>query len=169
VAEADSLIRNYIERLRREFESHRRYKMLIFLDIDGVMVPTYSWRVPENLEDGFYMFSEKATKALNLLINEKTSIILSTSHRFRFTEAEWLKIFKRRGIEIQNVKYLPQTFEKRKDQILNWLEENDVEDFIIIDDDRMLNSLPDNLKERLILTSPMIGLLEEHIAGRTSG
>ena len=42
--------------------------MLIFLDIDGVMVSGATWKVPETLEDGFPMFLEKAVKSLNSLI-----------------------------------------------------------------------------------------------------
>ena len=36
-------------------------------------------------------------------------------------------------------------------------------DFIIIDDDKTLNSLPPFLKKNLLLTSPFIGLTEAHL------
>ena len=32
-------------------------KMLVFLDIDGVMAPAKSWQRPDILEDGFVDFS----------------------------------------------------------------------------------------------------------------
>jgi hypothetical protein len=36
------------------------------------------------------------------------------------------------------------------------------EDFVIIDDDKFLNELPDFLTKSLIQTSPYVGLTEEH-------
>lgn len=45
--------------------------MIIFLDIDGVMVPAKGWKVPDQLEDGFPVFSSKATKALQTVIEKK--------------------------------------------------------------------------------------------------
>jgi hypothetical protein len=42
---------------------------------------------------------------------------------------------------------------------LNWYFTNKIEDnFIIIDDDKSLNLLPEFLKEKLILTSATVGL-----------
>jgi hypothetical protein len=37
------------------------------------------------------------------------------------------------------------------------------EEFVIIDDDKSLNALPTFLKNKLILTSPLIGLTENHL------
>src|SRR5579859_3203225 len=96
--------------------------MLIFLDIDGVMVPAVSWKVPENLEDGFPMFTEKATTALRDLISNHTDVkvVLSTSHRDRFTIDQWRMIFKKRGIDIKSIDRLaPNTnlIKKRKEEI----------------------------------------------------
>lgn len=140
--------------------------MLIFLDIDGVMVPATSWKTPQNLEDGMPMFSEKATNALRSLISSNTTVILSTSHRNRFTINEWKGIFERRGIRINNLLSLGPTndFKIRKDEIQDWFAMNNVdEDYVIIDDDTRLNALPKYLKEHLILTSPIVGLTQDHI------
>jgi hypothetical protein len=47
----------------------------------------------------------------------------------------------------------------RKEELLNWFNTNEIhEDFIIIDDDKSLNDLPKFFKNRLILTSSLIGL-----------
>ena len=52
----------------------------------------------------------------------------------------------------------------RKDEILNWFNLNGVsEKFIIIDDDKSLNDLPSYLKDKLVLTSSLIGLTENHL------
>jgi hypothetical protein len=53
----------------------------------------------------------------------------------------------------------------RKDEILSWFNSNNVPDnFIIIDDDKSLNALPEYLKRNLILTSSMVGLTFEDLA-----
>ena len=140
--------------------------MLIFLDIDGVMVPATGWKTPQNLADGVPMFTKRAIDALRNLISENSTVILSTSHRARFTDNEWKKIFKIRGIDVSNLSSLGSNsdFKKRKDEILEWINTHQVtEDFVIIDDDTSLNALPENLKERLILTRSLIGLTPEDV------
>ena len=59
--------------------------MLFFLDIDGVMIPAKSWKTPVFLEDGFPMFSSKAALALQSLITQEVTFILTTSHKAKFT------------------------------------------------------------------------------------
>lgn len=140
--------------------------MLVFLDIDGVMVPAKGWKSPELLNDGFPAFSSKATYVLQNLISENTTIMLTTSHKSNFSVEEWKSIFKSRGISIENLKCLPYNVNgvSRKDEIISWFNINSIyEDFIIIDDDKSLNDLPKFLKENLVQTSPYIGLTEEHL------
>lgn len=140
--------------------------MLFFLDIDGVMVPAKGWKSPEILNDGFPAFSVKATHSLQGLISDNVTIILTTSHKSKFSIDEWKSIFKNRGISIEKIKSLPENFNNlsRKDEIVNWFNGNFVEeDFVIIDDDKSLNELPDFLKENLVQTSPYIGLTDEHV------
>jgi hypothetical protein len=48
--------------------------MLIFLDIDGVMVPAKGWQRPELLSDGFPVFSLNAVNALKKLITKKINL-----------------------------------------------------------------------------------------------
>ncbi len=55
--------------------------MFIFLDIDGVMVPAQGWKSPELLNDGFPVFSNKASRVLQSLISEDTTVMLTTSHK----------------------------------------------------------------------------------------
>ncbi len=139
--------------------------MLFFLDIDGVMVPAKGWKSPEFLNDGFSAFSSKATRALQSLISEEVTIVLTTSHKSKFSNEEWKNIFRNRGINIENIKLLPENFNNlsRKDEIVNWFNVNNVkEDFVIIDDDKSLNDLPDFLKKNFVQISPYVGLTEEH-------
>jgi hypothetical protein len=139
--------------------------MLIFLDIDGVMVPAKGWKSPEFLNDGFPAFSVKATNTLQSLISENVTIMLTTSHKAKFSIEEWKSIFKNRGINIEKIKSLPENLKNlsRRDEIVNWFNGNNVdEDFVIIDDDKSLNELPNFLKDNLVQTSPYVGLTEEH-------
>ena len=141
--------------------------MLFFLDIDGVMVPAKGWKSPEFLNDGFPAFSSKATRTLQSLISEDDTVMLTTSHKSKFSIEEWKNIFKNRGINIEKIKSLPENINNlsRMDEIVNWFNFNNVdEDFVIIDDDKSLNEFPDFLKENLIQTSSYIGLTEEHSA-----
>lgn len=140
--------------------------MLIFLDIDGVMVPAKGWRNPEFLDDGFPAFSIAATNTLQRLITDDVTIILTTSHEAKFSIDEWALIFKNRGINIIKMKFLPENSNnlRRKDEIVNWFIANKVEEeFVIIDDDNSLNELPEILKAHLVQTSSYIGLTEEHV------
>lgn len=140
--------------------------MLIFLDIDGVMVPAIGWKSPELLHDGFPAFSHKAKATLQRLIADDTIIMLTTSHKSNFSIEEWKGLFRNRGVDIENVRSLPANVNhlSRKDEIMNWFSVNDFDgDFIIIDDDQSLNELPDFLKGNFIQTSPYIGLTEEHL------
>ena len=143
--------------------------MLVFLDIDGVMAPAKSWQRPDILEDGFVDFSSKAVSVLQDILaqNANTTIILTTSHKSRFSLSQWKAIFERRGLRVNEVKSLNDNtdFQSRNVEILNWFDSNDVqEDFIIIDDDKSLNDLPTFYKDRLILTSSLVGLNESHWA-----
>ena len=82
--------------------------MLFFLDIDGVMVPAKGWKSPEFLNDGFPAFSNKATLTLQSLISEEDTVMLTTSHKSKFSIEEWKSIFKNRGINIDKIKSLPE-------------------------------------------------------------
>jgi hypothetical protein len=139
--------------------------MLFFLDIDGVMVPSKGWKSPEFLNDGFPAFSVKATNALQSVLSDDVTIMLTTSHKSNFSIQEWIDIFKNRGINIDKIKTLPQNSDNisRKDEIINWFNINKIDEyFVIIDDDKSLNELPHFLKVNLVQTSPQIGLTEEH-------
>lgn len=84
--------------------------MLLFLDIDGVMVPAKGWKAPELLDDGFPAFSSHATNTLKKLISDKVTIMLTTSHKSNFSIEKWKTIFKNRGIIIKELATLPKIF-----------------------------------------------------------
>lgn len=138
--------------------------MLLYLDIDGVMIPASSWKRPEILEDGFPSFSLRATKSLNRIIsNSSADIVLTTSHKHKYTLKEWNNIFKRRNINVNKISRLPQNRNhlNRKDELIRWFRnKKQGSSFLIIDDDKSLNGLPDYLKSNLIQTSGFVGLTD---------
>ncbi len=140
--------------------------MLILLDIDGVMVPANSWKKPEFHADGFPVFSSRSTSALQKIITETgASILLTTSHKTKYNMAEWQHIFELRGVKANRINSLTSNSLEinRKDEILNWYQSKHKpnERFVIIDDDKILNQLPSQLKDNLVLTSSSVGLTDE--------
>ena len=136
--------------------------MLLLLDIDGVMVIGNSWKKPEFLDDGFPAFNNRATIALQKLICETSaSILLTTSHKSKYSVEQWQKIFNLRGLNNLNISVLPEnkTHLNRKEEILNWVDSlNEIPHFLIIDDDKTLNGLPSYIKNKLIQTNSSLGL-----------
>lgn len=135
--------------------------MRLFLDIDGVMVHANPYKKVDMEEDGFYKFNANAIDVINSI--DDLEIILSTSHRFRFDIQEWKNIFQRRNIKFKEISIMNLKLDSkfsRREEIEKWINDNkiDPDDLIIIDDDKSLNGLPDNLKRRLILTDSYIGL-----------
>jgi len=140
--------------------------VLILLDIDGVMVLANSWKKPEFLDDGFPVFNSKSVKALQKIISETdASLLLTTSHKSKYSISQWRNIFKSRGINAKHIYRLSSNslMSSRKDEILDWYTARLTPDeqFVIIDDDKLLNNLPGNIKRNLVLTSPSVGLTEE--------
>src|SRR5215207_5474614 len=111
--------------------------MLILLDIDGVMVPAKSWDRPELLDDGFPAFSSKSIEALREIVDADTTIVLTTTHRHRFTIEQWEQIFRRRGLNVGSIEILAANSGSlnRRGEIESWYITNTREDFVILDDD----------------------------------
>lgn len=152
--------------------------MIVLLDIDGVMVHANPHRPIELDTDGFYKFNAVAVQILQSTIYfTKDQIVLSSSHRFKYSVAEWRKIFVRRGLNFRFLSILDFSRRQakvqdavdlhdrisRRTEIFEWITANKVseQDVIIIDDDKSLNDLPKKLKERLVLTNPYVGLTDQ--------
>ncbi|WP_347343829.1 HAD domain-containing protein [Mucilaginibacter sp. JRF] len=102
--------------------------MKIFLDIDGVMVHANPQKQLDFEEDGFYRFSELSVHILQSFIDPlNDELILSTTHRFRYSIAEWKNIFNVRGIFVNEVSIvnLPVNPKySRKNEIMDWISMN---------------------------------------------
>ena len=137
--------------------------LVVFLDLDGVMVPAVAWKPVELLEDGFLSFNKTAIKSLSRIIRETgASIVLTSTHKSKYNIDQWERIFISRGISTSINKLNDNSLGlNRRDEILTWLSNNLVEKFVIIDDDKSLNELPDKVKSKLVLTSSLVGLNDE--------
>ncbi|MDE5448386.1 hypothetical protein BAX94_03850 [Elizabethkingia meningoseptica] len=139
--------------------------MKLFLDIDGVMVHANPHKQVEMEDDGFYKFNHTAVDVLNSVDHTSIEVILSTSHRFRFNIKQWKLIFHKRGINFNKISILKQDINhqnSRRFEIEKWITDHNIDshDIVIVDDDKSLNGLPENLKKRLILTNPYTGLTD---------
>jgi hypothetical protein len=140
--------------------------MLILLDIDGVLVPANPWKKPEFMQDGFPVFNARSVQALQKILSEtNASVLLTTSHKTKYNVSQWRDLLKLRGINPKKIQRLSTNSLQttRVDEILDWYgtKHTPGEDFVIIDDDKMLNGLPPDIKNKLVLTSPSIGLTDE--------
>ena len=140
--------------------------MMLFLDIDGVMVPAKSWEAPVILQDGFAAFSKQATAVLRQLVADGATIMLTTSHKSNYSIQEWKEIFRNRGIEVSSLQRLDNNIGhlSRKEEIEKWFNLHmNYDNFVILDDDKQLNALPAHLKAKLLLTSSAVGLMNAHL------
>ncbi len=138
--------------------------MLILLDIDGVMVPANNWKRPEFENDGFPKFSRKATDSLQKIISETgAGILLTTSHKSSYYINQWREMFSNRGLKDAKIRKLNKnsTYLNRREEVMRWVEKSNEKEFVIIDDDKTLNSLPPKIKSRLVQPSATVGLNEE--------
>ena len=140
--------------------------MILLLDIDGVLETSPSWKQPEFLEDKFYKFNENSRKNFIEVINKiNPEIILTTTHRINYNLTKWNKIFELRGINVSKISKINNAkkatdIKKRNVEIEEWFLNNRTAEFLILDDDKILNELTDNLKNRWIQIDPMLGITE---------
>ena len=141
--------------------------MKILLDFDGVLITTPTWRVVESLEDGFVVFNEYCADNLaSILAITQADIVLTTTHRIRYDNEVWRQLLHNRGIVTNKVTKVNQakTFAElsiRHKEVLQWVEANPNENYVIIDDDKSLRDLPTDIKARWVETEFHQGLTEK--------
>ena len=73
--------------------------MVILLDLDGVLITTPAWRAVETEPDGFFKFNARATTNLAaVLAATNAAVVLTTSHRLKYSLAQWSAFFYARGL-----------------------------------------------------------------------
>jgi hypothetical protein len=146
-----------IKTLKR-IEKIKNDSFIQMLDIDGVMVSGSPWKTPDILEDGFYKFIPNSVKALQKILKKtNANIVIVSSHSNRYTNNQWIEILNLRDI-YSDVKTINTKHTKRIDIIIQWTQNNKETNYVIIDDDSQLSDLPQNIKNKLVLTKSLIGL-----------
>ena len=139
---------------------------LLILDLDGVLITNPSWKADRIDSDGYSEFNKSCVENLNRLITlVEFDIWLSSTRRTVKTLTEFNLIFKNRGIKKEIVGFLPEYTDckNRKEEILKFIAEFKLSNFLIIDDDKSLNGLESEIKEKLILTELMKGFNLERL------
>jgi len=136
--------------------------MTILLDIDGVMLPQTSDDIP-TLADGFRAFTEIAAANLaHLVYTLDAHIVLTSNHRVSYTAKKWVELFQTRDIDIKEVAFINDLpFNKMMDratEIKEWVQQHGANtNYVILDDDYSLNTLPEYIKRRWVATDPSVG------------
>lgn len=141
-------------------------KTILILDLDGVLITTPIWKADEIDSDGYSKFNMHCVYNLNKLLSQSDfEIWLSSTRRTVKTLTEFNKIFENRNIESEIEGFLPEYKEckTRKDEIVRFIEEFKISDFLIIDDDKSLNGLDESHKKKLILTELQKGFDTEKL------
>lgn len=133
-------------------------KIILILDIDGVLITTPPWKSDEIDIDGYSKFNLQCVENLNTLLKAKEmDIWLSSSRRKAKKKEELNQIFKQRGINTKISGFLPVNESKmsRKEEVESFLEKKKYTKYLIIDDDKTLNGLND--KNYLVQTDLLRG------------
>lgn len=138
----------------------------LILDLDGVLITTPTWRADEIDLDGYSKFNKSCVDNLNNFLSDADfEIWLSSTRRTVKSLAEFNLIFKHRNIKQSIHGFLPDYSDckTRSEEVLRFIEEHEISDFIIIDDDKSLNDLDLSMKEKLISTELMKGFNGEKL------
>lgn len=141
-------------------------KITLILDLDGVLITTPIWKKDELDSDGYSKFNVNCVDNINKLLEQANfEIWLSSTRRKVKTLMEFNRIFEKRNIKKAIKGFVPvyQDCNTRRDEIIRFIEEFEVLDFLIIDDDKSLNGLKENQKEKLILTELQKGFDKEKL------
>ena len=141
-------------------------KIILILDLDGVLITNPVWRADQMHVDGYSAFNQSCVHNLNQLLRcAAFDIWLSSKRRINKTLPEFNQIFENRGIVNKIVGFLPECplCRSRKEEILRFVADANIYHFLIVDDDKSLNGLEEVLKSRLILTDLMKGFDAEKL------
>lgn len=142
---------------------------VIFLDIDGVL-NSEKWMVERFQTEGKHRnnyplceFDPQAINLLNkILVETDSKIVISSTWRLGRTIEELSTLFETLDIQGEIIDITPCFLNERKygktirgDEIKHWLENNEVESYVIIDDD---NDMRPEQRLNFIKTSWKFGL-----------
>lgn len=138
----------------------------LILDLDGVLITTPPWKADEISSDGYSEFNESCVKNINKLLGYTDfEVWLSSTRRTVKTLDEFNQIFKNRNITNRIIGFLPicSDCNNRKEEVLNFIETQHIDNYLIIDDDKSLNGLESEFKNKLVLTEMLRGFNKENL------
>jgi len=141
-------------------------KIILILDLDGVLITTPPWKADQLDSDGYSKFNQSCIDNLNELLSKGSfEIWLSSTRRTMKTLEEFNAIFTNRRIKEPIKGFLPEFSDckNRQEEILRFLDKFEPVNYLIIDDDKSLNGLEDKIKERLVLTELLKGFNQEQL------
>lgn len=141
-------------------------KIILFLDLDGVLITTPSWKKDELAADGYSKFNDKCIEYLNVLLSKfDLDIYLSSTRRATKTIEEFNAIFNHRNIATTITAFLPENsnYVSRGEEIENFIQENQLIKYLIIDDDKSLMNCSSIIKENVVLTNYYEGFNAEKL------
>lgn len=139
---------------------------IIFLDLDGVLInPFPAWKPDEEDKDGYARFNPACTANLRKLLEAypELRIVVSSSRRMGKSLEELEAIFAFRGIKNRIIGKIPEPGEhylSRAEEITQYVEQQGLRHFLILDDDRSLLQLPATYAPYLVLTEYRAGFDE---------
>lgn len=140
--------------------------LTVILDLDGVLITTLHTQ-PEALHtDGYTDFNADCVANFNTLLDgTNAEIWLISMRRKTKTLAEMQAIFANRGIAAPLVGMVPVYDEdiKRNHETVRFIRENNLEHYLIIDDNTVLRQLPRSMKTRLVQTHYLKGFNGEKL------
>ncbi|CAN5282428.1 hypothetical protein BH09BAC1_BH09BAC1_15870 [soil metagenome] len=142
-------------------------RLIIILDLDGVLITTPPWKADEIHTDGYSVFNQRCVDCFNeLLTGLDAEVWVISTRRKGKTLHELQTIFQARGIHAPIAGLVPVYDDdmNRKDEALRFIRENNLQHYLIIDDNTLLNRLPREMKKRLVVTKYLLGFNEEKLA-----
>jgi len=133
---------------------------IVILDLDGVLITTPPWKRDARHEDGYSDFNPICVNKLNEILEETGyDIVLSSTRRIWVDIDQMNLYFENRGILKSIISYIPlYDVVSRKEEIELFLTEYEPNNYIIIDDDKSLSDLSEEIKSKWIQTEFLIGL-----------
>lgn len=141
-------------------------QITLLLDLDGVLITNPIHKADELDSDGYSIFNPNTVENINTLLQYTDFIVyLSSARRKNKTLEEFNQIFENRGITQKIKGFVPvyENTQNRKEEVVNFLTENKLEKFIIIDDDTSLHGLENTIKNNTIITSSHLGFDNEKL------
>lgn len=138
----------------------------LILDLDGVLITSPSWKPGEIDVDGYSKFNENCVNNLNVLLRQfDIEIWLMSTRRMMKSLGEFNIIFKNRKIINEIVGFVPLCREctNRQEEVIQFVRNEGLTNYLILDDDKSLNGLFPEMKSRLVLTDFLKGFDSEKL------